>query len=124
MIRRAILSIGFTLLTVMSGYTFFGSSEWLIGLGLGMTLGILWVFDHKLGLFLGIVGLGLLILALFGIAENSPLPIKAMCNGMAFGFCIGMVVGAALFWRNVKPALVALAEKENELWLLKILTKK
>ena len=117
MIYTALSSIAFTLAMVLSGVGMFGASRWWVGVAAGALAAIAWHFNRGVGVLLGIVGMGLLLLASFGLASDIAQSDRAMFNGMALGCLLGLGVCAALRWNQVKPHLVQLARLERVRWL-------
>jgi len=115
-IYTGLISFGLTLIMVLSGVDMFGLGLWWFGLCSGVILGTIWFFFRQTGLLLGAAGLCLLALALFGhlaLERES----RAMFNGTALGFWLGLGISSALRWSHVKPRLLSLARLEEVRWL-------
>lgn len=121
MIYTILSSTVITLVMVLNGYSFFGTDPWWFGLGAGAIVALCWHLNRQIGSVLGVVGVGLLLFAVGGAANNLVSGNHAMFNGMAAGVLLGIWGGAILRWKKLRPLIVQIARIERVTWLSKLL---
>lgn len=121
MIYTGLGAFAFTLLMVISGFELFGLTSWWQGLGVGTVVGTAWLIDRRVGQVLGLTGVALLVLAVTGVGSGMLVADRALFNGIGLGTMVGLSVGTAWRWPQIRPTIVELARIERVRWLSRLL---